>query len=646
MAAPAAAATLTRGPYLQLLTPRSVTVVWNTDVPAACSLAIGPVGQAQSVVNGVTATVCVVNLSGLTPGASYAYRPRADGVALRGDSIFQTDDPALPFAFLVVGDTGPGADQIDVRDQMLATPAEFILHTGDMIYDDGAAADFDPKFFTPYRDLVRHLVFWPLLGNHDWRTASGQPWRNAFYTPANNPEASENYYSFDYGNAHVVVLNTNVSTSPGSAQYKFADQDLGASTARWKFVAFHHTIYTSSQRGSALAHRANLVPLFDARAVDVVFMGHDHLYERTKPLRADVVVPAGQGTVYVTTGGGGRELDGAGTSSFTAYSESAFHFTRVAVDGSSLLVHMVRTDGSIGDTFSLSKGTGTTTTTRPPTTSTTRATTTSTTTTRPTTTSTRPTTTTTRPTTTSITTTTTRPTTTSTRPTTTTAATATTRPSTTTATTTTTRPSTTSLTTTTSRPATTSTTTPPPPPAGLVLGAMADTYIEAGAEAAWSHGGSDHADVDAAPTGIAYFKFDLRNVPHVARARLRVFCTNSSSRGGTVHAVSSATWPEGAMDGRTTESAGRPGIKWIDVDTNGDGVVDSRDLSSFVPQASAIGTFGAVVAGQTYVLDVTPAFNAGARVYTIALRTTTENGATYSTREHPVAAQRPVLLLD
>jgi hypothetical protein len=594
VATPAAAVTLTRGPYLQLLTPRSVTVVWNTDLPAACSVAVGPVGRAQSIVAGGTGTVCAVALTGLTPGASYAYRPRADGASLRGDSIFQTDDPTLPYAFLVVGDTGPGSDQLAVRDQMLATPAEFILHTGDMIYDDGAAADFDPKFFTPYRDLIRRLVFWPLLGNHDWRTASGQPWRDAFWTPANNPAASENYYSFDYGNAHVAVLNSNISTSPGSAQHTFLDRDLGASTAPWKFVAFHHTIYTSSPRGSAMAHRANLVPLFDAHGVDIVFMGHDHIYERTRPLRGDVVVPAGQGTVYVTTGGGGRELDDAGTSSFTAYSESAFHFTRVAVDGGSLLLHMIRADGTIGDTLALSQGpaTTTTTTTRPPSTSTTRA-------------------------------------------------------ATTTLTTTTTRPATTSLTTTTTRPITTSTTLPPPPPGTITLAPVADTYIEAGAQAGWSHGGSDHVDVDGAPADIAYFKFDLRAVKRpIARVRLRVFCTNGASRGGTVHVVKSSTWPEGRADGRTAASDFTAGLKWVDVDSNGDGVVDGRDMSSFVPQSSTIATFGAVAVGQTYVLDVTPAFNAGARIYTLAIRSSASNGATYSTREHPTATQRPTLLVD
>src|SRR5881628_3024275 len=125
--------TLTRGPYLQRLTTSGVTIVWNTDVPAACSLAIRPIGA---------------------PGAQYAYVPRADGVPLAFDSVFRTDDPDRPFTFLVVGDSGTvGAHQSAVRDRMLSTPADLLLHTGDMVYPDGAAEDFDPKFFWPYRDL-------------------------------------------------------------------------------------------------------------------------------------------------------------------------------------------------------------------------------------------------------------------------------------------------------------------------------------------------------------------------------------------------------------------------------------------------------------------------------------------------------------
>jgi predicted phosphodiesterase len=309
-------------------------------------------------VTGTTGTTCAVAVTGLQRGVQYAYRPLADGAALTTESTFKVGHPGQPYTFLVVGDSGDGgSDQMKIRDRLVATPADFIVHTGDMIYDDGEAADFDPKFFKPYAALIRKLVLWPCLGNHDVRTSSGQPWRDAFYTPANNAAKSENYYSFDYANAHVVVLNSNSSTSPGSNQYEFLEDDLAASTAQWKFVSFHHTIYSSSHHGSDTDIRSDLVPLFDKYGVDVVFMGHDHSYERTKPMRANKVV-TGPGTVYVTTGGGGRDLyDIEDSNSFTAFAESAFHFTRATVAGNRLTLQMIRASGAVGDTATITKGT-------------------------------------------------------------------------------------------------------------------------------------------------------------------------------------------------------------------------------------------------------------------------------------------------
>jgi hypothetical protein len=144
-AVPAEAARLVRQPYLQLMTTESVTVVWKTDVAARCSLALRPLGGATTVVSGSVGTTCVMALTGLEQGTEYGYVPRADGTALLAESVFHTDDPNAPFSFLVIGDSGTGgASQLAVRDRMRATPADFIVHTGDLVYDVGATAEFDP----------------------------------------------------------------------------------------------------------------------------------------------------------------------------------------------------------------------------------------------------------------------------------------------------------------------------------------------------------------------------------------------------------------------------------------------------------------------------------------------------------------------
>ena len=614
VAAPAMAASLTRGPYLQLLTRQSVTVVWNTDVPAACALAVRPLDGLATLRTGSVGTVCAVAIDGLLPGTAYAYTPFADGVPLGAEAVFPTDDANRPISFLVLGDSGCDCSaQLAVRDAMLKTPADFILHTGDMIYDAGAPQDFDPTFFAPYRDIVRHLVLWPCLGNHDVETASGAPWRDAFYTPANNPAASEDYYSFDAGNAHIVVLDSNAITKPGSPQYVFLDHDLAATTATWKVVVFHHTIYSSgTKHGSNLTIRANLVPLLDTHGVDLVLMAHEHSYERTKPLHANQIVSPGQGTVYITTGGGGQEVYTVGSSTFTAHSESVHHFTRVAIEGGTLLAQMIRPDGTIGDEVTLVKGGA------PPAPrcgdgivnqpveacdAADHA-----------------------------------------------ACVGACAPDCTCA------------------PACGDGHADAPaeacdgsddaacpglclsscqcgdPTAFVTLTPVADTFVQGGTQATWDHGAADHLDT-LELSNLIYLKFDLTAVQApVTRATLFLRCTDGSDDGGAIYPVLDSGWVEGDRTGLDATSALGPGLKWTDVDTNGDAVVDSLDTSPWRPQfTGTMRGFGVVIPGRDFMADVTPAFQGGPGVYSLAIATNSANKVSYAARE---SATPPLLRLE
>jgi hypothetical protein len=366
---PARAVSLTRGPYLQLLGTTSVTIVWQTDGVQTCGLGIRPVDGETRRITGVNDSRCRMTIDDLSPGTRYAYVPFADDQPLESETIFVTDGLGGPFTFLVFGDSGRGtAAQFNVRDRMLDSPADFVLHVGDMVYPNGEPENFNPRVFQTYREMMRRIVLWPCLGNHDVITNLGQPWRDAFFTPANNASGTENYYSFDYGNAHVVVLDTNASTAPATPQYAFVNADLTATQAVWKIVVFHYPMYSSGRRGSFTDIRDELEPLFDAHAVDLVFAGHDHVYERTRPMRGGQVVTPDRGRVYFVTGGGGAGLVPVGISRFTAYSESAYHFLRVSIDGPSLRGEMIRDDGAIRDTFSIVKSavpTPTTSTTLP-----------------------------------------------------------------------------------------------------------------------------------------------------------------------------------------------------------------------------------------------------------------------------------------
>ena len=603
------ALTPTRGPYLQLLTTRSVTIVWNMDVTAACSVHVRPLGGGPGwVVAGATARVCAIKVEGLFPGARYAYTPRGNGVALANETVFRTDDPWKPFTFLVVGDGGDGgSDQYDVAEQMEKSPADLIVSTGDINYTEGAAAEYDAHFFQPYKNLIRRLVFWPCLGEDDQLSNGRVPFYDAFYTPANNADRREEYYSFDYGNAHFVVLDTVRSSSPGGAMYKFVEADLAASDALWKFVFLHKPPYSSRA-----PHRLDLVPLFDRYGVDIVFSGDVHIYERTKPLRNDRVVGVGAGTVYVTTGGGGRSHGTAESSSITAYVESAYHFTRVAVDGATLRLQMVREDGRIRDSLALTKSRPTTcgdgevnnraeqcdrdddqacpgacddTCTCPPqcgdgilnadieecdgaddeacpgrcTEGCVCA----------------------------------------------------------------------------------------DNPVQIELEPIADTFIDSDTPA-WDHGAARELAVDAAPERVTYLKFDLRGLSTpVVSAALTLSGTDSTSNGGTIYPVWDSSWIEGDRIGSDATSAGGRGLKWVDVDTDRSKFLSPNDASPFLPDFSRpIAVLGPIDSGEVTTATVTSAFADGPGIYTLAIRTDSTNRGAFSSREAGDAGERPRLLLE
>jgi hypothetical protein len=170
------------------------------------------------------------------------------------------------------------------------------------------------------------------------------------------------YYSFDYGNAHFVVLNNYFSMNTvGSAQYNWLTADLAASNQFWKFVFFHEPAYASNslqQPRDSTKTVQNLVPRFEQYGVDMVFSGHWHYYERMKPLLGGQVstIEAG-GVVYLVTGGGGAGLHGVGTGTLnprTAAKVQKFHLTMMDVNGCSLQLSAVQKVSDPADTFDAS----------------------------------------------------------------------------------------------------------------------------------------------------------------------------------------------------------------------------------------------------------------------------------------------------
>jgi predicted MPP superfamily phosphohydrolase len=180
--------------------------------------------------------------------------------------------------FAVIGDNGNGdRAQYEVGALMAAThekyPFEFVIMLGDNMYGSQTPKDFERKFELPYKALLdRDVKFYAALGNHDNQ-------ENRFYKPWNMN--GERFYSYKKGDVRFFVLDTDYLDSK---QRDWIERELKDSTDKWKIVYFHHPLYSSGGRhGSEVDLRVILEPLFVKYGVNVVFQGHDHIYERLKP---------------------------------------------------------------------------------------------------------------------------------------------------------------------------------------------------------------------------------------------------------------------------------------------------------------------------------------------------------------------------
>jgi hypothetical protein len=255
--------------------------------------------------------------------------------------------------FAVIGDSGRGTrPQRDVADRMALFHQRFkfpfTIMLGDNLYEGVATAeDYRRKFEEPYRALLDAGVdFYAALGNHD------DP-RQIHYGPFHMK--NRRYYSFAPPGTLLARLAADVeffaldSTYLDAPQLRWLNERLSASTAAWKICFLHHPLYTSGRyRRSALVPRVALESIFVSGGVDVVFSGHEHIYQRSTLQR---------GIQYFVSGGAGSLRPGDGVPApFVArtYSDD-YHFMLVEIDGDALHFQAIARDGRTIDAGTLSR---------------------------------------------------------------------------------------------------------------------------------------------------------------------------------------------------------------------------------------------------------------------------------------------------
>ncbi len=361
----------------------SVTVTWQTDPGLSGYLpmveyGLAPGSYTQQVMGsshswpGASVDVHQVELTSLIPDTTYFYRCGDAIYGWSGENAFHTAPQGdSSFTFGVFGDSrddwSPLYDNNDFS--ITADIARFVkeerplfsIFTGDFVLDGNSEQRWN-SCLSAMEPLISESVMMSCHGNHE---QYAQAYFQRFAFPDN-----ERWYSFDVSNAHFVCLDTGLRDDREqeliSQQALWLQEDLQSALTRgcdWIVIFLHRPPYASGGHGNQEDVISGFVPIFDQYGVDCVFAGHNHYYERSRPMRGSMpVAPASdyylnpQGTVYVTTGGAGAPLSQLGSANWVASSCQDYHYLNVQVLGDKALrVTAKSRDGLSLDQFTISR---------------------------------------------------------------------------------------------------------------------------------------------------------------------------------------------------------------------------------------------------------------------------------------------------
>ncbi len=264
-----------------------------------------------------------VTATGLEAGTYYFYRVGDEKLGLWSEKgSFVTDDGDKAFSFLTIADVQASSDEnfahaaLTMKAAIATDPnAEFTVNLGDFVNDD--TNDEWDWFFKNFAFSNMNTTMAPVAGNHDGNITNKlniNVFNSMFNLTNDNTKSIVNwvngvYYSFDYGNAHFIVLNTNDMYPMTQSQRNWIINDAKTSAADWKIVLMHRACYSVGKninKPDTIIMRDVLLPLFDKAEIDLVYAGHDHTYYRSKQVKGDRPV---KNVVYETKEYNGEQIE-------------------------------------------------------------------------------------------------------------------------------------------------------------------------------------------------------------------------------------------------------------------------------------------------------------------------------------------------
>ena len=296
---------------------------WGTDATApdaskVTTVKADSVGQVLSELeNGTKGEIRfhTALISGLSESTAYKYRVGDEGTWSEWYDYSTADaKTSTPVSFVFVTDSHVKADNGKETYQALVQNAldtypdtQFLMHGGDAVDAGGAFSEWK-RFWEASSSYATSLPSATTLGNHDVKAEGKEVYAKGAILPDNGPESYKEYaYSYDLDDTHFVVLNSEGTKEQMALQAEWLRQDLDRNDQKWTIAMFHRPVYhTEAGRGDLAEDvKVYFADILESRKVDLVLVGHDHVYARTYPMAGDAVASDGAGTVYLDGGSSG-----------------------------------------------------------------------------------------------------------------------------------------------------------------------------------------------------------------------------------------------------------------------------------------------------------------------------------------------------
>jgi calcineurin-like phosphoesterase family protein/purple acid phosphatase-like protein len=332
-------------PYIGHTTTTTSTISWVTKEPSIGRLRFGAYpGELDQVrVEATPQRIHELRLDGLVPNTRYRYRVEPSAQEGGSGAFWTAPSTTDAFSFVVLGDTRFDREAVQTLVRQIIQQERdrrFVFNLGDMVNDGESLSEWK-VFFEDVAPLARFSPYYSTLGNHE---RNADLYFELFSLPRNGSHPERNY-SFDYGNTHFTVIDSNKNYRDDEGQLEWLDQDLQrAQSATFRIVFFHHSGHgTRPDRINDHEEVSRLLdPYFERGHVTLVFNAHDHNY----------VHASKNGIDYIVTGGGGAPLHELGPpTDETIVQYKIHHYCRVTVSPDTLEVVAIDSTGRPIDSF-------------------------------------------------------------------------------------------------------------------------------------------------------------------------------------------------------------------------------------------------------------------------------------------------------